>query len=89
MPNLFVQNFPFEFTESDIKDLFEDRGFPVQKVHLVNDRETGKPRGFGFVTLEDEEQNPEAIKKMDQVAIKGSRGSRTLNVREATPPASR
>ena len=48
MTTIYVGNLPFSATEQDIKVLFERHG-KVDSVKLINDRETGKPRGFGFV----------------------------------------
>src|SRR3954471_17348251 len=51
MTTIYVGNLPFSATEQDIKVLFERHG-KVDSVKLVNDRETGKPRGFGFVEMD-------------------------------------
>lgn len=48
---IYVGNLPFSATEADVRELFEQYG-PVQSVKLINDRDTGKPRGFGFVQME-------------------------------------
>jgi RNA recognition motif-containing protein len=79
--NLFVQNFPFSATESSIADYFESRGFRTTKIHLVTDPETGKAKGYGFVTLEDETQNDEAIAVLHDKDFAGRR----LTVRPANP----
>ena len=47
---IYVGNLPFTATEQDVKALFERHG-KVESVKLINDRETGKPRGFGFVDM--------------------------------------
>ncbi|HEX6790533.1 MAG TPA: RNA-binding protein [Candidatus Krumholzibacteria bacterium] len=52
MKKLYVGNLPFTATESQIRQLFEKHG-DVSSVALINDRETGRPRGFGFVEIED------------------------------------
>jgi RNA recognition motif-containing protein len=52
MKKLYVGNLPFTATESDVRALFEKHG-EVSSVALINDRETGRPRGFGFVEIED------------------------------------
>ena len=49
---LYVGNLPFSATEDEIRALFEKHG-TVVSVNLINDRETGRPRGFGFVEMED------------------------------------
>jgi RNA recognition motif-containing protein len=50
MTTLYVGNLPFTATETDVRTLFERHG-QVDSVKLVNDRETGKPRGFCFVEM--------------------------------------
>ena len=75
---IYVGNLPFSATDQEVRDLFEPYG-SVTSVHLVNDRETGRPRGFGFVELAD--GGDEAIE-----ALNGSMmGGRSLNVNEARP----
>lgn len=75
---IYVGNLPFTATEDELRELFNSYG-TVREVHLVTDRETGRPRGFGFVEMEDGAD--EAIE-----AIHGSQlGGRTLTVNEARP----
>ena len=50
MTTIYVGNLPFSATEQDVKALFERHG-KVDSVKLINDRETGKPRGFAFVDM--------------------------------------
>ena len=50
MTTIYVGNLPFNATEQDVRSLFERHG-KVDSVKLINDRETGKPRGFGFVDM--------------------------------------
>ena len=77
MTTIYVGNLPFSATEQDIKVLFERHG-KVDSVKLINDRETGKPRGFGFVEMGSGEA---------QAAIQGLNGyqmnGRPLRVNEA------
>ena len=51
MKKLYVGNLPFSATEQEIRDLFSEYG-EVASVSLITDRETGRPRGFGFVEME-------------------------------------
>lgn len=51
--SLYVGNLPFLLTEDDVREIFEEHGI-VHSVKLINDRNTGKPRGFGFVEMEEE-----------------------------------
>lgn len=74
--NIYVGNLPFSSTEDDVRSLFAQYG-EVSSVKLINDRETGRPRGFGFVEME--AGAPEAMEALD-----GSQyGGRTLKVNEA------
>jgi RNA recognition motif-containing protein len=50
MTKLYVGNLPFSATEDQVRTLFAEVG-PVESVSLINDRETGRPRGFGFVQM--------------------------------------
>ena len=52
MKSIYVGNLPFSATEDEIRNLFSPFG-TVHAVKLVTDRETGRPRGFGFVEMED------------------------------------
>ena len=81
---LYVGNLPFSATEEEIKELFASHG-EVISVALVNDRETGRPRGFGFVEMETEEAAQKAIDTLNGQDNKG----RKLVVSEARPPRPR
>lgn len=74
---IYVGNLPFSATEDEIRGLFERHG-SVTSVSLINDRETGRPRGFGFVEM-DEEGARAAIQGMDGKDF----GGRNLKVNEA------
>ena len=50
MTKIYVGNLPFSATDSEIRELFAQHG-TVESVSLINDRETGRPRGFGFVEM--------------------------------------
>jgi RNA recognition motif-containing protein len=63
MKKLYVGNLPFSATETQVRDLFGKHG-TVQGVSLINDRETGRPRGFGFVEMEDNDTD-KTIKALD------------------------
>lgn len=54
MKSIYVGNIPFSAEEQELKTLFEAHG-DVASVKLIHDRETGRPRGFAFVEMEDEE----------------------------------
>ncbi len=78
MMKLYVGNLSFSTTEQDLKALFEPYG--VTSASLVMDRETGRPRGFGFVEL-DTQQGAAAIAGLNGKNI----GGRDLTVNEAKP----
>ena len=77
MKKLYVGNLPFSATEDTVKELFSKHG-NVQSVALINDRETGRPRGFGFIELDDDALAP-AMKALDGFEMDG----RALKVNEA------
>ncbi len=77
---LYVGNLSFDSTEDDVRQAFAAFG-EVTSVHLVMDRDTGRPRGFGFVEMEDSEQGQAAIDGLNGTDLSG----RTLNVNEARP----
>ena len=77
---LFVGNLSFEVTENDLQDLFEQAG-PVSSVNIMQDRATGRPRGFGFVEMSIEEDAKKAISMFSGKDFKG----RALTVNEARP----
>ena len=75
---LYVGNLSFETTENDLQDLFEKHG-QVAEVTLINDRMTGRSRGFAFVTMSDSAQATAAIEALNGKEVQG----RTLSVNEA------
>ena len=78
MSKIYVGNLPFTASEDDIRQLFSPYG-TVTSVSLITDRETGAPRGFGFVEME--EGAKEAISALDNKEMSG----RNLKVNEAKP----
>ncbi len=80
--NIYVGNLPFSATEDEIRDLFASHG-SVTSVNLITDRETGRPRGFGFVEMDS--GGEEAIEALNQTEMDGRR----LNVNTAKPRESR
>ena len=77
MKKLYVGNLPFSATDEEVTALFGQHG-TVHSVALINDRETGRPRGFGFVEMDDNA----AVAAMQ--ALDGSEmGGRALRVNEA------
>lgn len=80
---LYVGNLSFNTTEQQLRDLFEP--FGVTSASLVMDRDTGRPRGFGFVECSDSQQGNAAIAAINGKNIDG----RDLTVNEAKPRESR
>ncbi len=75
---LYVGNLSSEATENEIRELFGQYG-EVSEVNLVTDPQTGRPRGFGFVELADDNAAREAIGALDGKEF----GSRQIKVNEA------
>ena len=75
---LYVGNLPFSATEDEIRSLFGEFG-EIESVSLITDRETGRPRGFGFVVMENATGAREALNGKDF-------SGRSLRVDEAKEP---
>jgi len=84
LKKIYVGNFSFHMTESELRALFEPFG-AIESVSLVTDRDTGRSRGFGFVSMTNDE---EAEKPMAALNGKES-GGRALTVNEARPQVQR
>jgi RNA recognition motif-containing protein len=76
---LFVGNLPFSAEEQQIRELFERNDLVVEDVKLITDRDTGRPRGFGFVEMGSSEDADKAIQALNGYEMDG----RQLNVNEA------
>lgn len=76
---IYVGNLPFTANEDDVRELFEDHG-DVKEVDLIMDRQTGRPRGFGFVEMPSEDAE-KAIQALNGADMEG----RNLTVNEARP----
>ena len=74
---IYVGNLPFRSTEDEVSDLFGEYG-TVHRVKLITDRETGRPRGFGFVDM-DEGEAEAAIEALNGSEMMG----RVLRINEA------
>jgi len=77
---LFVGNLSFNITENDLQDAFAAHGTVVE-TNLLMDRATGRPRGFGFVTMSTPEEAQKAIATLNGTTIDG----RALTVNVAKP----
>src|SRR5216110_155971 len=81
---LYVGNLSFNTTENELQELFSQAG-PVQEVTLMQDKFTGKSRGFAFVTMGSEQDAQNAISKFNGQTVEG----RPLTVNEAHPREAR
>lgn len=77
---LYVGNLSFNTTEDALRAAFEPFG-TLTDVYIANDRETGRPRGFAFVTFSTEDESKVAAEKMNGAQLDG----RALTVNEARP----
>uniref|UniRef100_A0A1A9W2S9 RRM domain-containing protein n=1 Tax=Glossina brevipalpis TaxID=37001 RepID=A0A1A9W2S9_9MUSC len=84
MRSVFVGNIPYEATEEKLKEIFSEVG-PVVSLKLVFDRESGKPKGFGFCEYKDQETALSAMRNLNGYEI----GGRTLRVDNACTEKSR
>ena len=76
---LYVGNLPFSVDSEGLKKIFE--GYEVAEATLIQDKFSGRSKGFGFVTIEDEESAKKAISEMNGKDVEG----RELKVSEAKP----
>lgn len=82
MKKIYVGNLSFSVTEASLRSAFEKHG-SVESVKIVTDRDTGQPRGFGFVEMTDDAEAQKAISALNGRDLEG----RTLTVNEARPKA--
>ena len=81
---LYVGNLAFETSSNDLETLFAKAG-TVQNVSLIEDRETGRSRGFGFVEMQTKEEGAAAVAQFNGKEV----GGRALKVNEAKPRENR
>ncbi len=84
MKKIFVGNFSFSTTESDLRQWFETHG-AVDSATVVTDRDTGRSRGFGFVEMTNDGEAEAAINALNGADLAG----RPLTVNEARPKTER
>ncbi|GAA6528886.1 MAG: RNA-binding protein [Prevotella sp.] len=82
--NIFVSRLNFKTTDEGLKDLFANYG-EVTSAKIINDRESGRSRGFGFVEMSDDEAAKKAIDELNGKEFDG----RTIVVAEARPRTER
>jgi cold-inducible RNA-binding protein len=78
MKNIFVGNLSFGATEDAVRSLFTAHG-TVGRVNICTDRDSGQPRGFGFVEMDNDTEGEKAIAALNGTSLDG----RTLNINEA------
>ena len=78
--NIYVGNLPYSATDDTLRQTFEQHG-PVQSARVITDRATGRPRGFGFVEMDNAADADKAIEALNGSEMDG----RTLAVNEARP----
>jgi RNA recognition motif-containing protein len=76
---LYVGNLPFSADEDQIRELFSQNNRTVSEVKLITDRDTGRPRGFGFVEMGSSEEAEGAVTDLNGFSMDG----RPLTVNEA------
>jgi RNA recognition motif-containing protein len=82
--NIYVSNLSFNVQDEDLREFFTPYG-EVTSAKIINDRETGRSRGFGFVEMADDEASKKAIQELDGADVEG----RTIKVTEAKPKEDR
>jgi RNA recognition motif-containing protein len=78
--SIYVGNLSYEVTKEDLSTVFSEYG-TVSRISLPSDRETGRPRGFGFVEMGSEDEENKAIENLDGAEWMG----RELRVNKARP----
>jgi RNA recognition motif-containing protein len=78
--NIYVSNLSFNVQDEDLKEIFTPFG-EVTSAKIINDRETGRSRGFGFVEMSDDEAGKTAISQLNETDMDG----RAMRVTEARP----
>ena len=78
--NIYVSNLSFNVQDEDLKEFFTPFG-EVTSAKIINDRESGRSRGFGFVEMSDDTASKKAIAELDGSEVDG----RTMKVMEAKP----
>ncbi len=77
---LYIGNMSYDTTEAQLRELFAQAG-DVTSIALITDRDTGRPKGFGFIEMSNDEQAKEAIKRFNGFSV----DNRPLTVNEARP----
>ena len=78
--NIYVGNISYTMTEKDLEDLFAEYGV-VENARIINNKETGRSKGFGFIEMPNQEEAEKAINQLNEKEISG----RNIRVNEARP----
>ena len=78
--NIYVGNLPYDIGEDELRDVFSQFG-EVSKVNIIMDKFSGQPKGFGFVEMPNDSEADDAIKALNESALKG----RNIKVNQAKP----
>jgi RNA recognition motif-containing protein len=78
--DIYVGNLPWSASDQEIADAFSQHG-TVEKASIINDRDSGRSKGFGFVTMNDNDEANAAIEALNGYEL----GGRALKVNEARP----
>ncbi len=84
MKKIYVGNFSFSLTEPELRSLFEPHG-SIESVTIATDRDTGRSRGFGFVSMANDDEAEKAMAALNGKDL----GGRALTVNEARPQSQR
>jgi cold-inducible RNA-binding protein len=82
--NLFVAGLPYDVDDAELEEIFEKFG-PVKSAKIAIDRETGKSRGFGFVSMENEEDGKQAIELLNDIHLGRSKKPLVVKAAEDRP----
>lgn len=82
--NIYISNLSYAVNDGDLKELFSEYG-EITSAKVINDRETGRSRGFGFVEMPDDAQGQKAIDELNQAEYDG----KVISVTVARPRTER
>ncbi len=82
--NLFVAGLPYDVDDAELEEIFEKFG-PVKSAKIAIDRETGKSRGFGFVSMQNEEDAKQAIELLNDIHLGRSKKPLVVKAAEDRP----
>ena len=78
--NIYIGNLPYSVTEDELRDAFSEFG-QVDRANIINDKFSGRSKGFGFVEMPNDEEAQSAIESLNDSDLNG----RTIKVNQARP----